>query len=42
MRMVAQFDTGDERYSWLTRSLFIGEGRVAGHHRIEYVIHRLD
>lgn len=42
MRMVAQFDTGDERYSWLTRSLFIGEGRVAGDHRIEYVIHRLD
>jgi Protein of unknown function (DUF3237) len=31
-----------ERYSWLTRSLFIGEGRVAGDHRIEYVIHRLD
>jgi hypothetical protein len=42
MRMVAQFDTGDERYCWLTRSLFIGEGRVAGDHRIEYVIHRLD
>jgi len=42
MRMVAQFDTGDERYSWLTRSLFIGEGRVGGDHRIEYVIHRLD
>jgi uncharacterized protein DUF3237 len=42
MRMVAQFDTGDERYSWLTRSLFIGEGRVAGDHRIEYAIHRLD
>ncbi len=42
MRMVAQFDTGDERYSWLTRSLFIGEGRVCGDHRIEYVIHRLD
>lgn len=42
MRMVAQFDTGDGRYSWLTRSLFIGEGRVAGDHRIEYRIHRLD
>jgi hypothetical protein len=34
--------TGDERYSWLTSSLFIGEGRVCGDHRIEYVIHRLD
>jgi hypothetical protein len=42
MRMVAQFDTGDERYAWLTSSLFIGEGRVAGDHRIEYTIHRLD
>jgi Protein of unknown function (DUF3237) len=42
MRMVAQFDTGDSRYSWLTSSLFLGEGRVAGDHQIEYRIHRLD
>ena len=42
MRMVARFETGEERFSWLTRSLFIGEGRLAGDHRIEYVIHRLD
>jgi hypothetical protein len=42
MRMVAQFDTGDDRYAWLTRSLFVAEGRIAGDHRIEYVIHRLD
>ncbi|PZS33012.1 MAG: hypothetical protein DLM58_08750 [Pseudonocardiales bacterium] len=42
MRMVAHFDTGDPRYAWLTSSLFIGAGRVAGDHRIEYQIHRLD
>lgn len=42
MRMVANFDTGDERYTWLTSSLFIGEGRVAGDHRIEYTIWRLE
>jgi hypothetical protein len=42
MRMVAQFDTGEGRYAWLTQSLFIGEGRVAGDHQIEYMIHRLD
>jgi hypothetical protein len=42
MRMVAQFDTGEQRYSWLTSSLFIGEGRIAGDHQIEYRIHRVD
>ena len=42
MRMVAQFDTGDPRYAWLTQSLFIGEGRVAGDHQIGYTIYRLD
>lgn len=42
MRMVARFDAGDRRYGWLTRSLFLGEGRLAGDHRIEYRIHRVD
>ncbi len=42
MRMVAQFDTGAVRYAWLTQSLFIGEGRVAGDHEIEYAVHRVD
>jgi hypothetical protein len=42
MRMVAQFDTGDSRYAWLTQSLFIGEGRLAGDHQIEYVIYRVE
>jgi hypothetical protein len=42
MRMVARFDTGSARYAWLMQSLFIGEGRVAGNHEIEYTIHRVD
>lgn len=42
MRMVAQFDTGDSQYAWLTQSLFLGAGRVAGDHEIEYLIYRLD
>ncbi|HEY7008652.1 MAG TPA: DUF3237 domain-containing protein [Jatrophihabitantaceae bacterium] len=42
MRMTAQFDTGDSRYAWLTQSLFLGEGRVTGDHRIEYVIYRAE
>ncbi len=42
MRMVAQFDTGAPRYAWLMQSLFIGAGRVAGDHEIEYRIHRVD
>ena len=42
MRMVARFDTGVARYSWLPRSLVLGEGRIAGDHRIEYSIYRLD
>jgi hypothetical protein len=42
MRMVPQFDTGTDQYSWLTENLFIGEGRLAGDHQIEYEIHRID
>ncbi|QHC23407.1 DUF3237 domain-containing protein [Streptomyces sp. GS7] len=42
MRMVAQFDTGAPNYRWLTQSLFIGEGRLAGPRTIEYQIYRLD
>jgi hypothetical protein len=42
MRMVAQFDTGAPQYRWLTQSLFVGEGRLAGPRTIEYQIYRLD
>lgn len=42
MRMIPEFDTGDPHYAWLTQHLFVGEGRLAGDHRIEYRIHRVD
>lgn len=42
MRMVPEFDVGDDRYCWLMRSLFIGEGRLAGPRTIEYRIYRVD
>jgi hypothetical protein len=41
MRMAARFETGDPRYRWLTESLFVGQGRLAGDHRIEYEICRV-
>ena len=30
MRMVMFFDTGAVKYAWLTESVFIAEGRIAG------------
>jgi hypothetical protein len=42
MRMVAQFDTGDSRYTWLTQSLFVGAGSIAGPHEIEYDVFRIE
>ena len=41
MRMVMAFDTGSPRYAWLTRHLFIAEGRIAGPSEIEYRIYRV-
>jgi hypothetical protein len=32
---------GGPRYRWLTESLFVGQGRLAGDHRIEYEICRV-
>jgi len=29
LRMVPRFETGDERYSWLHRTMFVGRGRIA-------------
>jgi hypothetical protein len=42
MRMAPTFDTGAGRYSWLTSSVFVGEGRLAGPRTIEYRICRVD
>jgi len=42
MRMSPQFETGSPDLGWLTDTLWIGEGRLAGSHQIEYRIHRVD
>lgn len=41
MRMAMRFDTGDPRYQWLNRSLFLAEGRLLGTGHIEYRIYRV-
>ena len=41
MRMVMQFETGVEKYSWLNKSIFIAEGRLINTYEIEYRIYRL-
>jgi Protein of unknown function (DUF3237) len=41
MRMVLQFETGDERYRWLTQSVFVAAGRILGTGRVEYAVYRV-
>ena len=41
MCMTPQFDVGKDSYSWLTQSLFVGRGRLAGPKRIEYELYRV-
>lgn len=41
MRMVPEFVVGGEKYAWLNRSLFLGEGRLSGRNEIEYSIYRV-
>jgi hypothetical protein len=41
MRMALQFETGSERYRWLTESLFVSRGRLLGAKRIEYDVYRV-
>lgn len=41
MCMTPQFEVGDGSYGWLTRSLFLGRGRLAGPGRIEYQLYRV-
>jgi uncharacterized protein DUF3237 len=40
MYMTPQFDVGHDTYKWLTQSLFVGRGRLAGPKRIEYELYR--
>jgi len=42
IRMSSQFETGEPELRWLTNTLRIAEGRLAGEKRIEYRIHRVD
>ena len=41
MCMTPQFDVSNDRYAWLTQSLFIARGRLAGPNRIEYELYRV-
>jgi hypothetical protein len=41
MRLSVTFDTGDARYSWLNKSLFVAAGRLLGTGRIEYAVYRV-
>jgi hypothetical protein len=41
MWMAPQFEVGSRDYDWLTQSLFIARGRLAGPRQIEYEIHRV-
>jgi hypothetical protein len=41
LRTAARFETGDERYQWLTRSLFVAEGRARAGGGVEYAVSRV-
>jgi hypothetical protein len=41
MRLSIAFDTGEARYSWLNKSLFVAAGRLLGTGRIEYAVYRV-
>lgn len=36
-----RMETGDERYSWVNQTVFIGQGRVLPGPRVEYRVYRL-
>lgn len=40
-RTTPRFETGDERYKWLTTSLFVAEGRLKEGSGVEYRVHRV-
>jgi hypothetical protein len=41
IRAVFTLETGDSRYAWLKRTLFVGEGRYRPQHTIEYKVFRV-
>lgn len=41
LRIVPQFETGDERYAWLHQHIFVGRGRLTGD-AVEFTVFRID
>jgi hypothetical protein len=37
-----RLETGDERYAWVNRTMFLGEGRLLPGPRAEYRVHRVE
>ncbi|MEU6573652.1 DUF3237 domain-containing protein [Streptomyces sp. NPDC046805] len=37
-----RMETGDERYAWVNRTMFLGQGRILAGPAVEYVIYRVD
>ena len=40
-RVAITVETGDDRYAWLTRSVLVGRGRLAGRQRVAYSVYRV-
>jgi hypothetical protein len=40
-RTAPRLETGDERYAWVNRTLFLGEGRLHPGPVVEYRVHRV-
>jgi hypothetical protein len=36
-----RFETGDQRYLWITQELYVAEGRLAGPSELEYAVYAL-
>jgi hypothetical protein len=36
-----RFETGDERYRWITQEIYVAEGRLAGPSELEYAVYTL-
>lgn len=37
-----RLETGDERYSWVNQTLFVGQGRHASRSRVEFRVYRVE
>ena len=41
LRQVMRFETGDQRYLWITQEIYVAEGRLAGPSELEYAVYAL-